>query len=173
MSEVEITLREAIPEDAEKLLQLSKQVSLETDFLIMDERGMNLSSELLAGELAAIYESESNYLLLAFADQEVIGAASIRASDEERIAHIGEVGVFIAKEYWGMGLGTLLMEELIDFANESSIIARLELTVQSRNQAAVHLYEKIGFETEGLLKRGAKSLQGEYLEVRLMSLMIN
>ena len=31
----------------------------------------------------------------------------------------------------------------------------------------------MGFETEGLLKRGAKSLQGEYLEVGLMSLMIN
>lgn len=32
MSEVEITLREAIPDDAADLLQISRQIAKETDF---------------------------------------------------------------------------------------------------------------------------------------------
>ena len=43
MSEVEITLREAIPDDAAALLQVSQKIAEETDFLIMDEVGLGLS----------------------------------------------------------------------------------------------------------------------------------
>lgn len=172
MSEVEITLREATGNDTKELLAISQQVSQETDFLIMDERGMNLPEELLATQLDAIYESDTNFLLLAFADDQAIGAASIRASDEARIAHIGEVGIFIAKDYWGLGLGTLMLEELLAIVNEESALGRLELTVQERNPRAIHLYEKFDFQTEAILARGAKSEDGEYLDVRLMSLLV-
>ena len=173
MSEVEVTLREAIPEDAAQLLALSQQVSRETDFLLMDENGMGLPVDLLAQELGAIYDSPNNFLVVAFVGEILAGAASIRAGVEPRIEHIGEVGIFIAKEYWGFGLGTLMMEEVLWLAKESQQLARLELTVQERNTAAIHLYEKIGFYTEAQMKRGAKSETGEYIDTRLMSLLIN
>ena len=173
MSEVEMTLREAIPDDAKQLIALSQQVSRETDFLIMDENGMNLPVALLAEELGAIYESETNFLIVALVGETLVGAASIRAGVEPRIEHIGEVGIFIAKEYWGLGLGTLLMEELLFVATQSPILGRLELTVQERNQAAIHLYEKMGFQTEAFIQRGAKSETGEYLQTRLMSFLLN
>lgn len=173
MSEVEVTLREAIPEDAEELLLVSQHIAEETDFLIMDEVGLGLNAEMLSLQLADLYESESNLLLLAFADEKIVGMASVKAAPEYTVAHIGEVGISILKEFWGIGLGTALMDEVLYWSENASPLRRLELTVQQRNERAVHLYQKFGFKTEALMERGARDINGEFLDVLLMSKLIN
>lgn len=173
MTEVEITIREAIPSDAERLLATTRKIGQETDYLIMDEVGLALTEADLAYSLADLYESDTNILFVAFLDEELVGMASVQASDKYRVAHIGEVGICILKEYWGFGLGTELLYTVLDWAAENPVIRRLELTVQERNQRAVHLYEKVGFETEAIMKRGNRTDTGEFIDVRLMSLLIN
>lgn len=44
----------------------------------------------------------------------------------------------------------MLMEAALDWAEHSNTIRRLELTVQKRNKRAIHIYQKFGFEIEGL-----------------------
>ncbi|MBM7689556.1 GNAT family N-acetyltransferase [Enterococcus ureilyticus] len=173
MTEVEFTIREAIPDDATEILQALKIIGSETPFLVMDEKGMGMTSAEMSENLANLYESVNNVLMLALADGKVIGTASVKASSKKRMEHIGEIGISILKDYWGFGLGSLMMEELIEWAKESKVIRRLELTVQHRNQRAVHVYEKIGFQTEAIMARGAKTDEGELLDVHLMSLMID
>lgn len=173
MSEVDITLREAIPDDAADLLQVSQKIAEETDFLIMDEVGLGLNEEMLSLQLADLYESENNLLLLAFADDKIVGMASVKAAPEFTVSHIGEIGISILKEFWGIGLGTALLDEVIYWSENASPLRRLELTVQERNERALHLYQKFGFETEGTMKRGARDAQGEFLDVLLMSKLIN
>lgn len=173
MSEVEITLREAIPDDAAEIQKVSRQIAKETDFLIMDETGLGLTEELLQLQLADLYESENNILLLALADEQIVGMASIKAGAEKIIAHIGEIGISVLKEFWGIGLGTALLDELIYWSEEQLPLRRLELTVQKRNERAVHLYQKFGFETEAVMKRGACDQQGNFIDVLLMSKLID
>lgn len=173
MSAVEITLREAIPDDAAELLQVSQKIAEETDFLIMDEVGLGLNEEMLSLQLADLYESENNLLLLALADEKIVGMASVKAAPEYTVSHIGEIGISILKEFWGIGLGTALLDEVIYWSENASPLRRLELTVQERNERAIHLYQKFGFETEGTMKRGARDAQGEFLDVLLMSKLIN
>lgn len=174
MSEaVDVVIREAIPDDARELLQLSRQVSIETEYLVMDETGMDLTPEMLALHLENLYESANNLLLVAFVNDQLVGNASVKASQEHRVAHIGEVGISILKEFWGIGLGSLLMEEILYWAQESQVIRRLELTVQAQNERAIHLYEKVGFKLEATMARGARDNQGAFLDVHLMSLMID
>ena len=74
----------------------------------------------------------NNVLLVALAG-EALGPL-LSASSKKRMEHIGEIGISILKQYWGYGLGSILMEELIRWAHESHVIRRLELTVQDRNQ---------------------------------------
>ena len=52
------------------------------------------------------------------------------------MAHVGEIGLSILKDYWGMGLGSLLLEELLEWISEVGLLTRLELTVQARNERA-------------------------------------
>lgn len=170
---VDVVIREALPEDAEKLLAVSQQIGEETEFLVMDGTGMDVDPQSLAFSLEQLHFSPNNLILLVFVDEELAGMASVRASEKERVNHIGEIGISLLKEFWGFGLGSLLMEELIAWAQESGIIRRLELTVQARNPRAIHLYENFGFNTEVIMKRGAKSNAGEFLDVHLMSLLID
>lgn len=173
MSEVEITLREAIPVDAKEILQVSRQIAEETDFLIMDEAGLGLSEELLSLQLADLYESENNLLLVALADEKIVGMASVKAAPEFTVSHIGELGISVLKEFWGIGLGSALLDEVIYWSETVSPLARLELTVQKRNERAIHLYQKFGFEMEAIMQRGARDAQGAFLDVLLMSKLIN
>lgn len=137
--EVGIILREAVPGDAKDILLMMGQVNKETEFLVLDEAELLLPPETLEEELDYIYESNNNLLLLAIYEGTIIGTASVKADSQFRLSHVGEVGISILQEYWGMGLGTLMLEEIISWAKEMGVLFRLELDVQVRNERAVHL----------------------------------
>ncbi|BAK94465.1 GNAT family N-acetyltransferase [Tetragenococcus halophilus] len=171
--EVDVNIREALAEDAEQIVKVSQTIGKQTEFLVMDEHGMDLPIHLLENQLETIYESDKQLLLVAEVDGQIVGTASVRTSEEKRISHIGEVGISILQDYWGIGLGSVLLEELIDWSQQIGQIRRLELTVQKQNSRASHLYEKYGFQTEAVLERGAIGDDGRFLDVLLMSKMID
>lgn len=169
--QLDVVIREAIPDDAKSILKHLRNTALETGFMTMGEEGPGIPVEEEQEQLAKLYESNNNLLLVTLVDDEVIGTASISGSQSPKMRHIGEVGIVIAEAYWGYGLGTVMMNEMIDWATESSVLKRLELTVQARNQKARKLYEKLGFTLEAIMPRGVKD-NGDYLDVCLMSMMI-
>lgn len=173
MSEATVVIRKAIPSDAPELLRVLQILNSETDFLVMDELGLNMETDAMAGNLAQMYESPNNLLLVALLDGMIVGVASVMASAEPSAAHIGEIGISLLKEYWGFGLGSFMMEEILIWAVTTGVIRRLELTVQARNERACRLYEKFDFQTEAVMARGVKSAQGAFLDVYLMSRMID
>lgn len=66
--------------------------------------------------------------------------------------HVGAVGLFVHADYQGRGVGTTLMETLLDLADHWLMLVRVELEVFADNEQAIRLYEKLGFEKEGLLR---------------------
>lgn len=172
-NEIELTIREVLPSDAKQLSKVMEQIGSETEFIIMDEHGLGLSVRHLAKELEWLRESNNNLLLVALDGDQIIGVSNVRADREERTEHIGEIGICLLKEYWHLGIGTYLLEETLLWAENSEVIRRLELRVQVRNERAVRLYKKMGFCVEAILQRGAKINDGVFVDVYLMSRMIN
>ncbi|AIM24748.1 acetyltransferase, GNAT family protein [Melissococcus plutonius] len=172
MSE-EITIREAIPTNAAQMLTVIKKINAETSYLVMDENIQRLTKEEVADNLAALYSSSNNITLLALNNEKIIGLASVKASSEQRMSHIGEIGISLLSDYWGFGLSSILLEEIIQWAKNTYLIRRLELSVQKRNQRAFHLYKKFGFKIEAEMLRGFQTKDGEFLPVYLMSLLID
>lgn len=173
MAEIEITISEAEVKDAKGLLELLNLVPLESDFLTRDKNSaqMNLTDMETFIERRAFLSNE--ICILARSDQEVIGVINVSSSEHDRISHIGDIFIAVKKAYWGYGIGKLLMEAVIDWAEHSHVIRRLELEVQVRNEKAVHVYEKFGFEIESTKKRGAKSKNGEFIDVYAMARLID
>jgi L-phenylalanine/L-methionine N-acetyltransferase len=66
------------------------------------------------------------------------------------IAYLG--GLAIHPSYAGKGHGLKMMEEIIQFGKQQGFL-RIELSAAVINEKAVHLYEKAGFEKEGILKK--------------------
>lgn len=71
----------------------------------------------------------------------VCGLKNITNTDCEYWGYIGE------KKYWGKGIGSMVINELIDYARNNNIKS-LWLTVIQENERAIKLYSKLGFMPE-------------------------
>ena len=171
--EYELLIREAEAEDAAELVTFLNCVSLETDFTSLDGDGILLTSEEMEVFLNKQASPDNQITLLAFLNDKIAGIVNITADQRKRVRHIGDLFIVIGKRYWNNGLGSLLIEEAIEWAQASGILRRLQLTVQTRNQAAVHLYQKYGFVIEGRQERGAYIEEGKFIDVYLMGKLID
>ena len=171
--EYELLIREADPKDAAELIVFLNRVSLETDFTSLDGDGILLTSEEMAIFLNKQASWDNQITLLAFLNDKIAGIVNITADQRKRVRHIGDLFIVIGKKYWNNGLGSLLLEEVVEWAQASGILRRLQLTVQTRNQAAVHLYQKHGFVIEGRQERGAYIEEGDFIDVYLMGRLID
>jgi RimJ/RimL family protein N-acetyltransferase len=63
------------------------------------------------------------------------------------------LGISFRKKYWGIGLGNEVMSYLIEWAKSNGITKKISLLVREDNERGIKLYEKFGFEREGLLKK--------------------
>lgn len=66
------------------------------------------------------------------------------------IAYLG--GVAIHPDHHGKGLGLKMMQEIIEFGNTKNLL-RIELSTAVNNAKAIRLYEQVGFEREGVLRK--------------------
>lgn len=85
------------------------------------------------------------YLLLAFEDK-VIGQGLLEYGLP---AHKLLGGIYLTQKQRGLGLGGLLTMALMQIVLDQNKLPAL--TVESSNEAAIHLYEKLGFEKMGEL----------------------
>ena len=171
--EYELLIREAEAEDAAELVTFLNCVSLETDFTSLDGDGILLTSEEMAIFLNKQASWDNQITLLAFLNDKIAGIVNITADQRKRVRHIGDLFIVIGKKYWNNGLGSFLLEEVVEWAQASGILRRLQLTVQTRNQVAVHLYQKHGFVIEGRQERGAYIEEGDFIDVYLMGRLID
>jgi RimJ/RimL family protein N-acetyltransferase len=66
--------------------------------------------------------------------------------------HVATIGVSVHPNYWGMGIGTNLIESAINLAKEKGI-ERLEVETLSENAPLRSVAEKAGFELESIRKK--------------------
>lgn len=142
----------------------------ETDYLLSypDENSMTAAdeSEYLKEKTASDNEIE----IVAVVDGKIIGTAGIDAvGTKYKVKHRAEFGIAIAREYWGLGLGTALTNACIDCAKKAGY-TQLELNVVAENESAVALYSKLGFTEFGRNPKGFCSRTGGYMELVYMRL---
>ncbi|HHY28982.1 MAG TPA: GNAT family N-acetyltransferase [Desulfitobacterium dehalogenans] len=98
----------------------------------------------------------------------IIGSAGLTVYPNHRMRHSGAIGIMIHKDYQNQGIGSALLGRLIDVADNWLMLVRIELTVFVDNARAIHLYERFGFEKEGI-KRLAAIRNGKYEDEYLMA----
>ena len=84
-------------------------------------------------------------------------------------AHIGVLGIALLPEARGRGLGAQLLQAAIG-KSWARGLTRIELSVRADNPKAKALYERFGFEHEGLLRR-ASLIDGIYHDAHAMALL--
>ncbi|MBC3869671.1 GNAT family N-acetyltransferase [Undibacterium oligocarboniphilum] len=88
-------------------------------------------------------------MLVALCDGVIVGNAVLHLEQKQRRAHAATLGMGVADAFAGRGVGSALLQELIQLADLWLNILRIELIVFCDNAAAIHLYQKFGFQIEG------------------------
>jgi ribosomal protein S18 acetylase RimI-like enzyme len=105
--------------------------------------------------------------LVAWADGEIIGSIHVAATRHG----YGDVGMAIAREWRGRGVGSALMEAAIAWARERGL-HKLSLSVFPHNAAGIALYRKFGFVEEGRRVKQYRRHSGELWDTIDMGLLL-
>lgn len=106
--------------------------------------------------------------LVAELDGRVVGNLGLHLETSPRRRHCGHIGMAVHDDFQGRGVGTALMEAVIDLADNWYGLQRLELTVYADNEPAIRLYKKFGFATEGIGRKYALR-NGKYVDAYFMA----
>jgi putative acetyltransferase len=113
--------------------------------------------------------SEDTYNLVAVIGERVVGQLGLHTfPNKPRRRHAGTIGMGVHDGWQGKGVGTALLRAGVELADKWLNLTRLELEVYTDNEAAIRLYERCGFEREGVLRQYALR-EGRYVDAYLMA----
>ena len=147
--------------DADNYLSMLLNLDNETKFM-MFESGERSTDINIIKNIIEKSVSGDNLILVATDSDNIIGFISAERGIPKRIRHTAYIVIGIREKFRGMGIGSRLFSALDIWARENGI-TRLELRVISSNVVAKHLYEKNGFEVEGI-KKNAMIIEGNYVD---------
>ncbi len=162
-----VKIREITEKDAEAFLAMGKQLDNETKFLAYepDERDMDIDRQ--RKNIRELLSRGNSTIFVAQDGERLVGFLEARGGSYRRNRHSIHIAVGILQEYIGKGLGTKFFETVESWARGKGF-HRLELIYLCTNERAKGLYEKMGFDVEGI-KRDSFRVDGVYIDEIFMS----
>ena len=112
--------------------------------------------------------ASSRYFVLRDARGDVAGFTLLQGlEDSDRKAHLKRIAVREA----GAGLGSILLQGVLDRLYRETDLNRIDLDVFLGNDRARRAYEKAGFELEGVLRDYHRNPDGSFSSMWLMSVL--
>jgi len=102
-------IRNAAPEDASNLIEYLASVAVESDNLTFGPGELTITVDSETKFIENAVKSSNQYFVIAELKGLIIGSLSFTAGTKSRLAHIGEFGVSVLKEYWGNGIAHKLI----------------------------------------------------------------
>ena len=167
----ELLIRKAEKKDAQKILYYLNVVGGESDNLLFGADGFTMSVEQEEQYIEQMNNSQTSTLIIGLIDSKIVSTGSISSPSIERISHQCDIAISVLKEFWDIGIGTCMMNEIINFVKHSKKLEIVHLGVKADNIRAIALYKKMGFQEIGLYPRFFK-INGKYYDEILMNLYI-
>jgi L-phenylalanine/L-methionine N-acetyltransferase len=157
-----ITIRAAEPDDADDLAIIFNCPGVVAGTLQLPFTSVEQRRERLAEP------PPGTHYLVAVVDGRVVGMLGLHLEQGARRRHAANFGMAVHDDFQGQGIGSALLQAMLDLADNWLGLRRTELSVYTDNQAAIHLYEKFGFQLEGTA-RGYALRAGQYVDAYMMA----
>lgn len=153
-----IEYRRPMPAEAPAFWALLDALDHENRYMLYEpgERPRDLT------RVETVIGGQEDFLLCALNGEEMVGFLWGQRGVPRRARHIAYVVTGVRRAWQRQGVASRLFENLDAWARSAGV-TRLELYVVKSNLPAIRLYEKEGFEDEGLRRR-AMRLDGEYVD---------
>ncbi|MFJ7744720.1 GNAT family N-acetyltransferase [Peribacillus sp. NPDC097295] len=160
-------IRAARENDAKKLAEVRVQIDGETENMDREKGEGYIDEGGFKKLIKRDTDSPHNLFLVCEVNERIVGFSRCEGNQLKRKAHQVEFGVCVLKEFWGHSMGTNLLKETIRWADTIGI-KKITLSVLETNKKAIMLYEKYGFEHEGVLRKDKLLSDGNYYNTVIM-----
>lgn len=168
-----LTIRTPEISEVEDVMRVYVQVCGETPFLSKGAEDLqDVDIEKEKKYIADAREDENHVYIGAYWNGKLVGMASLRRNQPFKSRHRAYIGISVLQEYTGMGIGTHLMQALIEEAKRLDVL-QLELKVVETNYIAQGLYYRFGFKECGKIPNAfhiGEQFVGELMMVKDMRL---
>jgi RimJ/RimL family protein N-acetyltransferase len=98
--------------------------------------------------------------ILAVKDSRVVGCGTLVRDPHSWSPHVGEIRMVVASEVRGLGVGRALSQETFALALSAGL-EKLTVQMTVDQQAAIALFESLGFRAEALLRDHVRDVDGK------------
>jgi L-amino acid N-acyltransferase YncA len=158
-----IFLRPMVSEDQDALYEFFKGVHREVARYLRDD----VQSRTLIEKWAKNLDYNKTLPILAIKDGDIIADATINRRRYGWKHHLGTVRIFVHRDYRDVGLGHLMIEELVDIAYQLGI-EKLIAEIPDLNTAAIHAFTGAGFYRAALIPNMVKDRENMPVDVAVM-----
>ena len=166
-------LRSPSEDNAEEMLRFIIKTSGETDFLMRyPEEYADLTLEQEKSFLKENCENQNGMMIACFMDGQIAGNCMISFRTGMKDRHRARVAIAILQEFWNLGIGTRMFEEMFQAARERGGVRQIELDYIEGNKRARGLYEKMGFRITGVKPDAIRMRNGTFVNEYMMLKML-
>ncbi|MDN7240730.1 GNAT family N-acetyltransferase [Planococcus sp. N028] len=164
-----LEIRKAIADDTSQLAEVMKSAE-ESGYMLFNPGERKVSVEGFANFIDKINIEVRSALFVACENGKISGYMIVQQDKPERISHRAYLVVGVHSESRGKGIGKALFSHVEEWARKVGF-HRLDLTVIAENKAAVGLYQKMGFQIEGI-KQDSLLINGQFIDEYYMAKLI-
>jgi RimJ/RimL family protein N-acetyltransferase len=163
-----ITIRQASSKDAAAVIEMIRNILSTSEFTLTQPDEFSYTEEEEAALLEKYKTIDGHLFLLAEYQGQLVGNLSFSNGNKRRNLHQGELAMGVRNSMRGKGVGTVLLETLMEWAEKHPLIRKVKLLVAIQNNDAIHLYRNLGFIQEGRLIKEIRMDDGEFMDVIAM-----
>lgn len=161
-------LRAPQAEDAGALIAYLKTIASESEYILWTPQEPFPTMEQELAYIERLVQSPQDLCLVAEVEGELAGNCQISFQSKWKTAHRSSIAIALTQKFWGLGIGTALLGELLAEAERRGV-RQTELDVVAENVRARGLYEKMGFRAVATLPAAIRFTDGTFHdEIRMM-----
>ncbi len=156
----EVIFRYPTSDDFQDMFSFACEIGSEDTFVTLDAPPTESEEHTFFDRVIDEVAQKKSIYLMAYVNGIFAGNGRV-ARGKGRDYHVGHVGISLTRAFRDEGIGTNLMKSLIDEARALGL-RLLTLTCFESNTAALHVYEKLGFQKAGVIPK-AIAFKGQFI----------
>jgi len=165
----DIIVRRARVSDARDMNRYIKRTFAESRHLITRAEEFRMGPLRQRFWISRKLSKASETCLVAVADGRIVGMLDNWTDGRSRVRHSTTFAMSVDPDWQRRGIGKKLLSQFIEWVQNHSRLARIELHVHSDNDAAIALYRKMGFCHEGTRIKAVHYEDGREVDDHIMA----